>query len=611
MEQSTLPNVSPIIAKVCKHAAQSINRFDKNKDLLCAKITNIHEDGTRSNSLVALENYKQPIWIVKEEKRKFKQHKDYIEESMCKEYKVPRCQLASAVNKFLYGRNDSSFDLRQAKNNPHVFGLDQTPPVHFKRKYFERYGIHQETEAYTLAAYDVEGDMFKKGVPVMMASVTFKTKAYFAAVRTWYSEKAGKHLEDHEILQQLREAESKYLGEHVKRRKCKIEYQLFDTPGQVVNACIQKMHEWEPDWVAAWNAAYDMEANEKALLADGFNLAEVYSDPRIPREYKSYKYHPGRTHKHKEDGTKQPLEWQERFPTIRTMATFQFADAGSFYAIKRQPVEGKLQDTSLQGIATKEDVPGKLYTEEGHEHGVGSPQWHRYMQKYHPYLYSMYNICDNFVIEEINEKTSDFSLSLPMLLKYSEYFNYVSQPSMISDTLSFMARERGYVWGSTPSNRDKTFSQRLPTLGDWIALLDTEKNAPLGKLLFSGLDDVYSNGRTDTSDIDVEGAYPTATLALNAGGKTTMAEVWGIQGADPMKFREIAVNYASSTQANAFGLCHDLFRFPQPAALQQVFEKALTEMGFEDDLKKLRDSRAAAQSVVEPTVAPEEMKEAA
>lgn len=583
-------NNSPIIAKVCKHAAQSVNRFDKSKDLMCAKITNIHEDGSRSNTFTAMENYKQPFWIVKEDKRKFEQHKDYIEGSMCKEYRAPRCQLPSAINRFMYGRVDSSYDLRQAKNNQFVFGLDQTPPVHFKRKFFEKYGDYQETEAYSLAAYDVEGDMFKKGVPIMMASTTFKTKAYFAADRNWFHEKEGKVISDAEIMRKLKEAEAKYLSDHLKRRNCVVGYELFDSPGAVVNANIQTMHKWEPDWVAAWNAAYDMESNEKALLSEGYNLAEVYSDPRIPREYKSYKFHPGRTHKHKEDGTKMPLEWQERFPTIRTMATWQFVDAGSFYAIKRQPTEGKLQDTSLQGIATKEKVPGKLYTEEGAEYGVGSPQWHRYMQQYHPYLYCMYNICDNFVIEEINEQTSDFTLSLPMLLKYSEYFNYVSQPSLISDTLSFMARDRGYVWGSTPSNRDRTFADKLPTLGDWIALLDTEKNASFGKPLFAGLADVLSNGRTDTSDIDVEGAYPTATLSLNVGGKTTMAEVWGIQGADPMKFREIAVNYASSTKANAFGLCHDLFRFPQPGDIKQVFEAAMIAQGKKAELMKLQEA---------------------
>lgn len=587
-------NNSPIIAKVCKSAAQSVNRFDKTKDLLCAKITNVHEDGTRSNTFLAIENYKQPFWIVKEDHRKFKQHKDYIEVRKCTEYKAARCNLASSVNKFLYGRRDSDYDLRQAKNNQFVFGLDQTPPVHFKRKYFERFNEHQETEAYTMAAYDVEGDMTKKGVPVMMASTTFKKKAYFAAMRGWFSDQAGKPLTDKEILDNLKEAEEKWLRPHLDRRQCVVEYELFDTAGQVVNANIQRMHQWEPDWVTSWNAIYDMQANEAALLADGYDLAQVYSDPRIPREYKYYYLHPGRTHKNKENGDKQPLEWQERFPTIRTMATWQWADAGSFYAIKRQPVEGKLQDTSLQGIADKEETPGKLYTDEGAEHGVGSPQWHRFMQKNYPYLYAMYNICDNFVIEEINERTSDFSLSLPMLLKYSEYFNYVSQPSMISDTLSFMARERDFVWGSTPSARDRQFADKLPTLKDWIALLDTEKNASFGKPLFAGLIDVLSNGRTDTGDLDVEGAYPTATVAINVGNKTTMAEVYGIQGADETKLREIAVNYASSTKANAFGLCHDLFRFPRGGDLQKVFEEHMIKSGKEAELKAIKEAKEKA-----------------
>jgi hypothetical protein len=593
------PN-SPIIAKVCKSAAQSINRFDKSKDLLCAKITNIHEDGTRSNSFVALENYKQPFWIVKEDKRKFKQHKDYIEETACKEYRAPRCQLGYAVSKYLYGSPDRSYSVRQASDNCFVFGLDQTPPVHFKRKFFERYGDHQETEAYTMASYDVETDMFKPNNPVMMASVTFKGKAFFAGVRGWFKEKhkdRKRDLTDEMILNNLKEAEDKHLKSHLERRKCEVEYLLVDTPGQVVAACIQKMHEWEPDWVTAWNALYDMTKNEEALMAEGYDLADVYSDPRIPYEYKSYKLHPGRTHKVKEDGTKTPLEWQEKFPTVRTMASWQFADAGSFYAIKRQPVVGKLESYALQAIADREKVPGKLYTEEGRDHDLGSPQWHRYMQENWPYIYAMYNICDNFVIEEINENTNDFSLSLPMLLKYSEYFNYVSQPKLISDTLSFMARERGYVWGSTPGNRDKSFSEKLPTLGDWIALLDTEKNASFGKALFAGLDDVFSNGRTDTSDIDVEGAYPHVTLALNASNRTTMMEAYQIQGADPMKFREIGVNYASSTEANAFGLCHDLFRFPQPDKLKEVFEDRMNQLGLIDELAMLKKNLEAKRQI--------------
>lgn len=587
-------NPSPIIAKVCKHASYSVSKV-RSSDLTCVKITNVHEDGSRSNSFIAIPDYKQPYWIVKEGRRNYEQHKDYIEASMCREYKAPRCQIPFAIKKQLFGVADHKATIRDVAANRFAFGLDQTPPVHIKHAFFKKYGEYQEKEPYTMASYDVEADMFKPGEdkPVMMASVTFKTRAYFAGVRGWYHERQqvldpSVVLTDEIILRRLKEAETQYLSEHLARRKCTVEYELFDTPGQVVEACIKKFHEWEPDWVTSWNATYDMEANERSLQSEGYDLADVYCDPSIPKEYRNYRLDRGRTHKTKEDGSSSPLEPQEKFPSIRTMAKWQWVDAMSFFAIKRAPVTGKLQDYSLEGIAKFVEVPGKLYTQEGADYQPGTPQWHRYIQKEYPYLYSMYNICDNFVIEEINEKEHDFSLGLPMLLKYSEYFNYVSQPKTISDTLSFIAREMGFVWGSTPSNRDMKFSERLPTLSNWIALLDTEKNASVGKALFDGLMDVISQGRTDSSDIDVEGAYPHATLALNVSNRTTQIEVYGIQGADSEKFREIGVNYASSAEANAFGLCHAFFRFPEPDKLKEVFEKILIEQGKEDLLKQIQ-----------------------
>lgn len=565
-------NNSPIIARVCKHSSYNENKFERGKDLTCAKITNIHEDGTRSNQLISIENYKQPFWIVKKEHRKFKQYKDYIEESKCREYKSPRCQIGFVANQQLFGSADRRASIRDARTTPYVFGLDQTTSVHLKQRFFDKYKTHQEREAYTVGAYDVETDMFKPDNPIIMASVTKKKVGYFAAVRGWFKEK-----DDATIFAKLKEAEEKYLGEHLKRRGCVIEYELFDTPGQVAEANIKKFHEYAPDWIVSWNALYDMEKTEEALRSEGYKLEDVYCDPSIPPAYRFYKLEPGRTHKVKENGDRSPLEPQERFPTVRNMAKWQWFDGMSAYAIKRFP-SGKLEGYSLDFTAAAEKIPGKLYTEEGRVQGPGSPQWHRHMQRNHPYLYCMYNICDNFVIEEIDEKTSDYSLSLPLMLSSSELHNYVSQPNLISDKLSFLAREKGFVWGSVPAVRDKTITNALPTLGDWIALLDTEKIAyGVGKTIFNGLGDVFSQGREDTSDIDVEGAYPTGGLTQNVSNKTTMMEVFQIQGADPLKFREIAVNYASSPEANAVQLCADLFRFPTFKTMQAEFERVIKE----------------------------------
>ena len=575
-------NDSPIIGKVCKHANYTVNRFDPMKDCVAAKITNIHEDGSRSNSFICIEDYKQDFYIVKEKYRKFKQRKDYIDERMCKKFRSSRARLPYNISKTLHGRPDITAELRQMKGNQFVFGCEQTIPVILKHKFFEHYQEHQIKERYTMAAYDVETNMFSQEQEVIMASVTFKERAYFAAVRGWFDEKT-----DEEIFKKLKEHEEQYLGSILKERNCTVIYELFDTEAEVVEANIMKFHEWEPDWVTSWNSEFDMRKNEEALLRRGKDLAQVYSDPKIPREYQYYVFDKGRTHKIKENGDTQQLQWHQKFPTIRTMAKWQWADAGAFYAIKRTAM-GKLDKYSLQHVSELEGVPGKLYTEEGSDYRSGTPDWHINMQRNHKYIYCMYNINDNFVIEDINDKTEDFSLSLPMLLKSSEYFNYPSQPRCISDELSFIAKEHGYVWGCTGQKKGD-WVEKLPTLGDWIALLETEKNAEKGKVLFEGLADVISLARGLTDDIDVTGAYPTATVALNVSNKTTRMEVWKIQGADDMKFREIAVNYASGVEANAMSLGYDLFRFPKIKDLQTVFETHMKKIGKEDVLDRLKN----------------------
>lgn len=564
---------SPIVGRVCKHVHQGFSKLERFDDLTAVKITNVHEDGSRSEDYSLIKNYQQPFWLVKPEHRKFKQQKDYIDVKKCKMFRSNTAKLAYTITKTLYGNPNPKAQLRQVLQDPYVFGCDQSAPVFIKQQFFDNYELHQQTERYTVAAYDVETDMFKKGDPVMMASVTFREKCYFATIRSWWD-----GLSDEEIIAGLKEEEEKrFKEEKIKRGITEIEYEIFDTPGQVIENCVSKFHSWSPDIVASWNATYDMEKNEQGLLDDGYDLERVYCDPKIPKEFAHYRIDKGRTHKVKENGDKTPLEPQEKFPTVRSMARWQWLDFMSFYAIKRAP-KGKLDGYGLNACAEREGVDGKMYAEEGNHLIEGKADWHRYMQKYHKFIYAMYNIKDNWVIEDLNDKTLDLSMSFPLLTKASEYFNYPSQPRIIADALAYVARDNGYVWGCAGGTGNKdTFNKLLPSLGDWIALLETEKNAAKGYALFDGLYDVFSNGRSSVSDVDVEGAYPYATVTNNVSNYTTQIEVCQIQGKDSFKLREIAVNYVSSPEANAVMLSEELLGFPSYDTAINVFEKLLDD----------------------------------
>lgn len=561
---------SPIVGRVCKHVHQSFSKLNKFDDLTALKITNVHADGSRSETFKLIKNFQQPLWIVKPEHRKFKQQKDYIEKSKCRAFKSNAAKMAYTISKVLHGAPNPKADLNMMKGSPYVFGIDQTVPVYLKQRYFDLYEEYQQTERYTVAGYDVETDMEKPDNPVMMASVTFREKVYFATVRSWWD-----GLTDQEILDGLKAEEELRFKDEVKKRNCVIEYEIVEHAADVVKNCIDRFHSWAPDLIASWNATYDMEKNEQSMVGK-YNLDRVYCDPSIPDEFTTYTLHKGRTHKIKENGDKSSLEPQEIFPTIRSVAKWQWLDFMSFYAIKRVQ-GGKLDGYSLNDCAKREGVDGKLYTEEGSHLIEGKADWHRYMQKNHKFLYAMYNIKDNWVMEDLNDKTLDLCMSFPLLIKSSEYFNYPSQPRIISDALSFVARDYNYVWGCTGNNTKNEFNDMLPTLKHWIALLQTEKNADKGYKLFQGLMDVYSTGRGSVSDVDVEGAYPTATLTGNVSNYTTQSEVCRMQGKDQFKQREISINYTSSPEANAVGLCEDIYGFPSYDTAQAVFENILKE----------------------------------
>lgn len=571
---SDIDNENPLVARVCKHAYLAFNRFNNDHDLLTAKVTNIYKDGTRKDVLVKIEDYKRPFHIVKKKHQNFQDKKDYIEANKCDEFKSNESRLALNISKILYGRPDRKAQLAELKNNPYVFGCQETVPVIFKESFFKKYPDHQPAEAYSVAAYDVETYINADGGVgcVNMASTTMKDKAFWAGIRSYFPIEDQKN--DAIILRKLKEAEKKYLQDYIDKHNVVIDYNLVDTPGQVVYENIQYWHRIGPDWIVSWNANFDMERNEESLLNENYNLAQVYSDPEIPPPYQDYYYFKGREFKTKVDGSKSPLENQERFPVVQAPAKWQWFDGMSFYAIKRAPL-GKRESYSLQATAKEEKVEGKLYIPEADHLQPGSAEWHKFMVKHFPYEYVMYNIRDNWVIEDINRNTNDYSLSLPSLITSSELKSYQSQPSMISDKLSFIAADHGYVWGTVGRKKEDIWKEIKPDLRDWIALLHAELNEDKGKAIYEGLPSWRSRGRGDTDDIDVTGAYPHITVSLNVSNKTTKLEVCEIEGLDRFEFRRVGVNYASSPTANAVTLCNTIFGMPQLTDINSFYEESV------------------------------------
>lgn len=562
---------NPLVGRVCKHAYLSFNRYNKDHDLLTAKITNIYQNGDKEDQLVQIEDFKRPFYIVKKKFQNFNDKRDYIEVNKCDKFKSNEARLAINISKALYGRPDRSARLADLKNNQYVFGCQETVPVVFKEHFYKKYPKYQPEEAYNVAAYDVEAYINNDGTTgcINMASTTMMDKAFWSGIRSYFPKEDQK--DDAIILRKLKACADKHLKDYMEKHNVTIEWVLADTPGQVVYNNIQWWHKVGPDWIVSWNANYDMSANEDALTNEGYDLAQVYSDPSIPKPYQDYYYFKGREFKTKVDGSQSPLEPQERFPVLQAPAKWQWFDGMSFYAIKRAP-GGKKESYSLQATAIENNVEGKLYLPEADHLQPGSAEWHKFMVANFPYEYVMYNIRDNWVIEDLNRKTNDYSLSLPSLITSSELKSYQSQPSMISDTLSFIALEHGYVWGTVGMRKEDKWKEIKPDLRDWIALLHAELNEMNGESIYAGLDSWSSMGHPHVDDIDVTAAYPTAGITLNISNKTTRLEVCEVEGLDRMEHRRLGINYASSPMANATTLCKTIYRMPDLTEITEFYD---------------------------------------
>ncbi|QDB70259.1 hypothetical protein CF8_0091 [Aeromonas phage CF8] len=560
-----------LVGRVCKHAYLSYHKHLSDNDLLTAKITNIYDDDSREDQLVFLENYKRDFYIVKKQHRNFQDSRDYIELNKCDKFSSNEARLAMNISKVLFGRPDRKAQIQEIKNNPYVFGCQETLPVVFKQKFYDKYPQYQPQESYTVAAYDVETYILPDGSvgPVCMASTTSKNRVYWSGLRAIF-----KGEQDHVILQKLNEYAQKYLKEYMDLHNVEIHFQLEDTPGKVVYNNIQFWHELGPDYVVSWNANFDMQANQRELLNEGYKLDQVYSDPKTPQGYQDYLYFPGREFKTKVDGSRTPLDNHERFPVVQAPAKWQWFDGMSFYAIKRAP-QGKRESYALNATAQHEKVLSKLYTDVGSHLQEGSAEWHKWMLENEPYLYAMYNIQDNWVIEDLNRATNDYSMSLPSLLTSSELKSYQSQPSMISDMLSFIALKNGYVWGTVGRRKEDPLKELKPDLRDWIALLHAEMNEENGKILYEGLSHWRSKAHGYTDDIDVSSAYPSVTVSLNVSNKTTKLEVCKIEGLDRIEYRRLGVNYASSPVANANTLCSTIYGMPSLVEINDFYSNTV------------------------------------
>lgn len=556
-----------VIGLECKHAVYTESTANDTDDLLTVKELVHLKDGTKVPRLRFYKNRQRPFWITKEKYQNHTDKKEVEYEDKLTKVECTQRELNSQICKRL-GYGNPKQQLRTICRSPYIYGADISPATLLKNQYQEKWpGLFHSN---SVAVLDTETDMWNgDGKDIIISTVTLKDKCIITILDTWI---AG--IPD--AVNQIHEALDKYLGHITKPRNMKFEIKIMSNTGAMVKECIDKCHEWMPDFVTFWNMDFDMTVMLRALEQGGYNLADVFSAPEVPPEYRYFRYKRGQDQKIKADGKAENLAWYDKWHVVETPSSHFWIDEAAVYRNIRR-AKGKEPSYSLDNILKKNlgEEWGKLYFPTGDSTAPsGSVEWHQQMQKYFKINYVVYNVYDCIGVELLDEKVTDLNTQIGILSGSSEYTVFNSNPKRNVSAFYFDMIKEGLIAGTLSDQMETELDKSLLGKEDWIVTLPTHNVAPNGVFMIKDLPTVRSFVRRYTSDADIGSTYPNGEIIMNLSKMTTMYEVCRIEGVTASKQRLVGVNLTGGP-VNSIEIMMDTMNAPDPFQLLDEYRKVL------------------------------------
>lgn len=606
-----------IVGREPRHIIYSEARDGSRNDCLTIK-ENIHlEDGTYVPSVRIVPNLKRSFFLTKPGLRT---HKDKLEYEDVANLNRFRCTEIDLVNRIYAAEGripPKRNDLRMASENPYLYGTDIRTPVLYKKAMMDEFAKTKASEQkYNVAAMDSETDMINGTERIIMLSVTFGTKCFLAVDRKYIQrldgfkervrEKSVKLIHDvvrkeEEKLKGMLERDPEVKGKRTRHQKklvdilkvrfpddwdplgkkgLQIEIKIVDNDFECTKSCVDKLHEWKPDFVVFWNMVFDV---EKMILSfdnsPGLTQEDVFSDPAVPPLFRRAYWKKGANAKKTASGKYQPLHWAEQWHTYFTTSSFYFIDSGCTFR-KIRVAKGIEPSYKLDYITNKYVGVGKLKFAPAAHKKEGD--WHIFMQREYIEEYCVYNIFDNVILELLDEITLDVSTTLPFNCEYSEFSTYPSQPKRTCDQLYFELLEQNRIIATSPGDMTDELDKYVVDMDNWIVTLQPHLMEEGGVAIFADAPHIVSKLYTDTADLDLTGAYPYTEIISNLSKGTTRMELSAIEGVSEEDKRQATINMMFA-RTNAYEITSLIWKIPSFEE-HAIMVKEMMEM--ENDFKQ-------------------------
>ncbi len=422
---------------------------NKKSDILFVKGNDWRADGTVVPVTRMVKDFKRPFYVTKPGLRKHNDKREWESKDNLIRYTCPQYDLSYRIALALNKRPDT--DYRLLADSPYLYGSDVSTPTLLKYQVQKKYP-NCKSPYRTVATLDIEATTDERR-EVLIVTVFYQNKSYLWINESWLGTK------DPSILRSIR-AEWEKRVEPMCKYPTELIVEITPNGAQSVIAAVKKLHELIPDFVSIWNMDYDIPTMMAELDHHGYDKARVMSDPKVPEQYKHFKYIKGKGVKVKA-GKEQPIHPADQWhKPIFPAGWFPVDSMGVYRTIRL--ASGMEPDYTLDGVLERNLGLQKLKME-GTEHLEGAA-WHDYMQKYEKIVYCAYASWDGISLAYLEEKTKDLSVSFPILCDNSEFEIFKSNPSKIVDDMHLYADERGYVMGSKPRVVEDEFDKYVVTL---------------------------------------------------------------------------------------------------------------------------------------------------
>lgn len=522
-----------IIGYECKHAVYTKANDGSGDDVVYVKEYAHYEDGRDPVPFLRpFVNYKRDFYVTKESARDHEEKKEWERIGRLDRIRTQQSKLIPAIGRAL--KRQVRGKLSQIARNPYLYGADITTPTLIKQTYREKWPTAISNNR--VAVFDIETDVLHGTKKPILASITFKDRAFMAVV-------AGFVQGYPNVENQIHAGVDKYLADFKKARNLNLEILVVSTPGQAIVECFKRAHEWKPDFVTMWNIDFDIPKSVETLEAEGIDPAQVFSDPSVPDKFKFWSYIPAKPTKETATGKITPVPYPERWHRAECPASFFLICSMCTY--RRIRLAKQMEKYGLDDVLKKHLKLGKLKFKEADKYK--KLKWHEFMQANYPIEYAVYNLFDCIGVELLDEKTKDLTQVISTQCKSSEYTSYKSQPRRLVDDIYFFCRARGLIPATVSDEMFTEDDELTVDTNNWIVTLQAHLCVDNGLRMLLELPEVASHIRVHVADLDIVSTYPNVQTILNISKETTYREIIGIQNMEEYEKRMAGVNLTAAT----------------------------------------------------------------